>query len=956
MAQDRSTNGGLPDLDRITNRAQLAAALRTVKGDHSYRWLTTAARKLVTSASAERTPGRRSRWTPEPLTRGSVSDWLHRRGLPTRNKLFTFMAVCGVPDAQWNAWVEAVARVKAAAPGRTIAEHDPLRLGVHPAIDVGPGRASGEGDLAVLTPYVVRDHDHWLREVLRAGRGNQLVVLTGGSSVGKTRACYEAVAAELPGWPVLHPATAEELLEVLDGEVTAGTVLWLNEMQRYLQLPDGRAVAVALRRLLDRPAGIDGGRMVVLGSIWTTPYWVDFTRQPQHGGSDEKPEVRDLLTRPGVRIRVAEDFSEVTAEQLADLHRLAERDARLAAAVAAGGESCRVSQGVAGGPLLVEHYTDLRHTDPAAYAVLTAAMDARRIGYESPLPLTLLEQAAPGYLTVAQRAASDEWLSSALAHAEEEIHGIRPLTKIRTAAGIGHPDACVLQDYLAQHALGPRRRDPIPASLWDAVTRHARDPADLGRLWLQADVRDLKFYGLLIERALAEAGDRFGQARLSALLADRGDDAAVAELWSRADRGDVPAASRLAWLLMSLDDEAGASAAIAVLQAHADLGDGLATLRLAELLTYRGDRVGALAVVWAQADRGDELAAEALADLLAQRGDDEAVAELLVRSHDESAAFKLAELLVQRGDEAGLRTQADAGNRFAASGLCELLTTRGDEEAVAELRARSNGGDRSAMSHLAWLLEQLGDEAGAIALRRVLADADSDFDERVLTKLLVSQGDEEAVAELRARADAGKALAAARLAAVLASQGDQEAMAELRARADADDGFAASRLAEVLAGRGDEEAIAELWARTDAGDKDASFRLADLLVEQGDESGAIAMLRARVDAGNRWAVRRLADLLAQQGAVQEAIALLQGRADRGDEVAARRLAVLLARWYGPGGLRQELNAGNTHDAAEMLIGIYSEEDPEARRQLDWFGLGPDGMPASPWWPDPTAPQ
>lgn len=36
----------------------------------------------------------------------------------------------------------------------------------------------------------------------------------------------------LPGWPVLHPLTAEKLREMLDGGVAPASVVWLNEAQR----------------------------------------------------------------------------------------------------------------------------------------------------------------------------------------------------------------------------------------------------------------------------------------------------------------------------------------------------------------------------------------------------------------------------------------------------------------------------------------------------------------------------------------------------------------------------------------------------------------------------------------------------------------------------------------------------------------------------------------------------
>lgn len=116
--------------------------------------------------------------------------------------------------------------------------------------------------------------------------------------------------------------------------------------------------------------------------MWLNPHWQMFTRRPQSGESDTYPEVRDLLTLPQVRISVAEDFSTATEDQRAELGRLAAQDPRLGTAMAVGGKQLRITQTVAGGPLLLGHHTDL--TGTPSHAVLTAAMDARRIGCEYP--------------------------------------------------------------------------------------------------------------------------------------------------------------------------------------------------------------------------------------------------------------------------------------------------------------------------------------------------------------------------------------------------------------------------------------------------------------------------------------------------------------------------------------------------------------------------------------------
>lgn len=109
-------------------------------------------------------------------------DWLSGRSLPGRNKLVTFLAVCGIPAEEWHSWIEAVSRARKSARGRIATDHDPLQLGVHPAIHAASEGTDDGEDLNVLTPYVVRDHDLKLGAWLRGGCGHQLVVLVGGAA------------------------------------------------------------------------------------------------------------------------------------------------------------------------------------------------------------------------------------------------------------------------------------------------------------------------------------------------------------------------------------------------------------------------------------------------------------------------------------------------------------------------------------------------------------------------------------------------------------------------------------------------------------------------------------------------------------------------------------------------------------------------------------------------------
>jgi hypothetical protein len=288
-----------------------------------------------------------------------------------------------------------------AGPGRLISElDDPFALEVHRPVDAG----SGGQELGLLPPYVRRDHDDDLAAVVAtAAEGRSVMaVLVGGSSTGKTRACWEAVH-ELPaGWRLWHPfdpSRPEALLAQLP-QVGERTVVWLNETQLYLSASGdtGERVTAALRSLLADPARAP---VLVLGTLWPQ-YWDTLTRP-----GDEHAQASAVLD--GTAITVPPAF---TSTALADLQQAATGDPRLAAA--AGARDGQVTQYLAGVPVLLDRY---HNAPPQARAVIHAAMDARRLGHDAALPHALLETAAPAYLTDTEwNALGEDWLEQALAY------------------------------------------------------------------------------------------------------------------------------------------------------------------------------------------------------------------------------------------------------------------------------------------------------------------------------------------------------------------------------------------------------------------------------------------------------------------------------------------------------------------------------------------------------------
>ncbi len=662
-------------------------------------------------------------------------------------------------------WVQAAMAIPV---GRLLSEvTDPLALEVHRAIDA----AAGYGELPMLPPYLERDHDRELQKrVRKAAEGNStMVVLVGGSSTGKTRACWEAIHKLSQEWRLWHPfdpTRPEAALDTLE-KVGPRTVVWLNETQHYLLTGDdrGERIAAGLSTLLTDK---DRGPVLVLGTMWPE-YWDTLTSRPAPRLPDPHAQARQLLI--GTHIVVPDSFPRGIVDSL----KIAERiDPRLAEA-AMQAEDGEITQYLGGAPALLERYET---APPVARALITAAMDIRRLGYSIALPHALLEAAAPSYLTDTQWDALDEgWLEQALAYTGQSCRGSRgPLTRIRRRPGQLPFDQprYRLADYLEQIGRRRRHREIIPAQLWQTLVDQTRSPTDAARIGNAAADRLLHCHALPLLRIasggggsawrlvdlLIEQGNSEGLRELADRLTEHGDlESAAVVLHELADAGDADAAELLADLLTKQSDSESLreladrstehgdlESAAAVLHELTDAGDMDDAELPTRLLAERGDSEG----LRKQAKAGD--AAELLADRLAKQSASEGLREL-ADAGNPHAAWKLANLLAKRGDSEGLRELADAGNTDAAIRLINLLTERGDRKGLREL---ADTGNPHAARMLADLLAERGDSKGL----RELADTGNPHAARMLADLLAKRGDSEGlrIELLRGNASAGHCL------------------------------------------------------------------------------------------------------------------------------------------------------------------------------------------------------
>ncbi|WP_405483246.1 helix-turn-helix domain-containing protein [Streptomyces anulatus] len=768
-------------------------------------------------------------------------------------------------------------------PGRPIGEWDPHDLEVHPA---GPGVASsgpGRPQARTLPEYVRREHDRVLSGVVEdaaVGRSGA-VVLVGGSSTGKTRACWEAVqplAAQ--GWRLWHPfdpTRAQDALEDLP-RVAPRTVVWLNEAQHYLgDRVAGERIAAAVHRLL---VTVERGPVLVLGTLWPE-YAARYTALPSPGESDPYSRVRELLA--GRVLNVPESFD---APALAAAAALAESGDRLLDdALSRAGAEGRVTQDLAGAPELINRY---RHATPAAAAVLKAAMDARRLGVGLHLPQAFLTDAAADYLTDTDYdQLTDDWAEQAFAELAALVHGKqaplrRTTPRTRRRPGAPAPSSAAhsaapstagpvfrLADYLEQHGRTSRTHLCPPASFWHAAHTHLTDPGDLGNLTDAAESRHRLQWAHCLRQRAADHGNPDALYRLALMREESGDrEGAEALAQQAAERGHTNAPHFLAGVRERAGDREGAEA---LAWQAANQGSPDTLYHLAGMRERAGDREGAEALVVQATNHGHTGAPISVA-LIRQQGGDQEGAEVLAQQaidRGESSVLLciLAMMREQAGDSDGaepLYRQAVAhGNTDAMYQLAGIRERAGDSDGAEPLyQQAAERGHSSALLRLAAMRERAGDRDGAEALVRQTASRGHSSTLYLLAEMRKEAGDwDGAEALYRQAADHGHTNARSHLAAMRERAGDRDG-AEALARQTADRGHfsALLHLARKRDEAGDRDG-AETLARqaADRGDTAALYRLAEKRECAGDRDGAQALARQTADYGSPQAHYRRAE-------------------------------------------------------------------------------------------------
>ncbi|MGW7298795.1 hypothetical protein [Streptomyces sp. NPDC054829] len=699
---------------------------------------------------------------------------------------------------------------------RPFGDWHPRSLGVHPSISGAPGPSG-----FVLPEYVPRDHDRRLRgclERLAAGQEPCFVLVRGESCTGKTRTAYEAVRHCLPDWRLAFPKDADSLLDLLAADgLGPRTVLWLDEGQEHLLGERGESVAAGLRRLLERPVPL-----LVLMTMWHRHHGILVARSDDPV-RDPHAQARALLGQ-ATEVLVPVSFS---GEEERRVRATGDRAVSTALRSSRDGA---LTQTLAAGPALVGFY-ESADARPDCYgkALVTAAMDARRLGHGPELPDALLESAAPAYLDEDRRAgAGPDWFAGALRHARTKVMGVvAPLGDLAAPSGMGaRPGVRRLADYLDHHGRTARSYVCPGAAFWDAAQRHAGRASDLSRLARSARARGRYAVADALFARAAERGDASAWSERAYLRWDRGCFEEAARLWwAGHDAGDTYALPEFASSLLEGGEVAGARRLVPRIEAT---GSPKALLFLAEwgeLLDGEGE-VERLAR--AAADLGD---AEALTFLGRRRmlGGDEGEAERLFRramsGGDPAAAFELARLRLSAGDVPGAVAAAER-----AAGLGDYFTPG----IMAQLIIGMNPAEGRRMARQAADMGGVGPSPAAQL---------TPWENTVRQQGLAVLADD---AEDTQGPGAGEALLRA-----VAEEGDPHVMAWL-----------ASRAMEV----GDQARAVALYERAAAGGyARALVSLAHFHRSTGNLTEAERLYRTGIDAGESSALRGLAAIWEEAG-------------------------------------------------------------------------------------------
>ncbi|MGY0231032.1 tetratricopeptide repeat protein [Longispora urticae] len=694
-------------------------------------------------------------------------------------------------------------------------------LGVKPSIG---------SDVDGPTGYVARDGETDLEWAIAEGG---IVLLHGVAAAGKTRTAAQVLRRLRPDDDLLVPAGLGSLRALLDaGHAVRNAVVWLDDLERYLG-DDGVDLA-----LLQRLSPVGRRDVAVVATIRNEELaFLDaaatVTRTERQQAGIHRPGVELLQHITGRRrIAITSHLTDTELAVAASMQAAAGDDTRVADAAAS---TVGFGEYLVAGPAMLRRWAVGEGAlHDLGQALISAAIDCRRAGYNLPIPAATLAELAAGYLSKGRQHRSDlPGIGEALAWASQPVLGasscLTPNYDAYAAADFLVDRADTYPSPLAGKGVAPKAwlavlplADPDTAYSVGIRAHNAAQTTVAEMAWRQAananhTGANYNLGAMLFERGeLAEAEEFYRRAatdrnveamnNLGAMLFERGELAEAEEFYRRAlDDGGTKPMYNLGVLLEGRNELGEAEA---LYRRAAEMGHANSMHNLAVVLEGRGEAVEAEEFYRQAAAGGTPASIHNLGLLLVERGE-VAEAEKLYRraagAGDIGSIYNLAILCERRGEVAEAeklyRRAAGAGDIHSMNNLAVLLAERGEpDEAESFYRQGLASGDVSVLSNLGVLLVERGELAEAEECFRWGASTGNNDAIFNLGVLLAELGQAAEGEECHRRAaDGGHTGAMCYVAVYLVGRGEvDEAVEILRRAADAGDAQAAHNLAVVL--------------------------------------------------------------------------------------------------------------------------------------------------------------
>ncbi|WP_431934009.1 hypothetical protein [Nonomuraea jabiensis] len=358
-----------------------------------------------------------------------------------------------------------------------------------------------------------------------------MVIIEGSSTAGKTRLAYEVMQSRAPERWLIVPASSAAPKDLAQAGVPIrNAVVWLDEVEHYLA--DG---------------GLDGAVLDALCPPGTADVLLLATLRSAARNALTSTDLSTSTARAVAEIMrrsrvISLDLALTPAEH--ERAQLQRADPRIAAALDQS-SGAGFAEYLASARAVLERWQSARRGQhPVAGAIISASVDARRVGYQAPIPVALLEELYVHYLDDRIGHRDDQpKFSEALNWASQVVGGASScLSPLGT--GIYSPFVNLV-DY-AQRTSG---LDEVPEAVWPHVLAHAGG-ADLFQIGVAARSAGQHDISRQAFRAAAKEGHVDAMYNLGVLLQESGQRKETEEWYRRAaNAGHVEAMSRLGLLL-----------------------------------------------------------------------------------------------------------------------------------------------------------------------------------------------------------------------------------------------------------------------------------------------------------------------------------------------------------------------------------------------------------------------